>query len=101
MPPIDRIPFAQHVRALRLRRGLTQREVAERAGITAAQVSIAETARDPAQLWNTIIIALAEVYEVDPDELFALADRVPTDIIDALRGNLANIKRVRHALAPC
>lgn len=98
MPPTKRTPFSQHVRSLRLRRGLTQREAAERAGISTASVSMAETASSVKDLWNTQIDGLARAYDVDPDVLFALADRIPPDLLDMLRGDLLAIKRARRAL---
>lgn len=96
-PPTDRTPFGAHVRMLRHRKGWTQREVAERAGISIAQVSMAETARTE-HLWSALIVRLADVYDADQDELFALAERVPPDLLAALRGNLANIRAARAAI---
>lgn len=93
-------PLGQRIRAERQRRGWTQAELAHRMGenYTRKIVSQAETDPNVRRLWPALLADLARALDLDPDELWALSDRVPPDIEVRLRGNLDAIKRTRQAL---
>ena len=75
--------FGQRLRELRKARGITQRELAQRAAISFAYVSKLETgAMTPPR--QKIISALAEALganDKDRDELFGLAKKMPLDLL--------------------
>ncbi len=83
------------LRGLRRKHGITQRDVADHLGINFTYVSKIENDRLDFPCSDSLLRGLAALYEVDPDELLALAGRVPQDIIDRLRGDLAAIKKFR------
>ena len=93
--------LGRRIRKERLRLDLTQAGLAERMGphFTGGMVSQAETTHNVRTLWPALIEALADALSLDPDELYAMADRIPPDIEVRLRGNLDAIKRTRKALA--
>ncbi len=45
-----------------------------------------------------MVSRIAAELDLDPDELFAMEDRIPDDIRDALKMSVAAIKRVREVL---
>jgi len=74
--------FGQRLRELRKARSMTQRELAEKTGISFAYVSKLETGVMPPPREN-IIMALVKVLGVndtDMDELFGLAKKMPSDL---------------------
>jgi PAS domain S-box-containing protein len=74
--------FGQRLRELRKARSMTQRELAEKTGISFAYVSKLETGVMPPPREN-IIMALVKVLGVndaDTDELFGLAKKMPSDL---------------------
>lgn len=72
------------VREQREAAGLTQRQLADTVGITAAFLSQVElgTARPPSE---EKIRAIALALGVDPDVLLQRAGRIPADILDAVK----------------
>jgi PAS domain S-box-containing protein len=74
--------FGQRLRELRIARGITQRELAEKTGISFAYVSKLETdTMQPPR--ENIILALSSVLGVndaDMDDLFGLAKKMPPDL---------------------
>lgn len=74
--------FGQRLRELRKARSMTQRELAEKTGISFAYVSKLETGVMPPPREN-IIMALVKVLginDADTDELFGLAKKMPSDL---------------------
>jgi transcriptional regulator with XRE-family HTH domain len=71
--------FGSKLRKLRRKAGLTQREVADRAGIDATYLSKIENGVMPPPI-KGIIIRLAEVLERNINELMSLAGKNPVDI---------------------
>ena len=61
------VPIGERLRELRARRYLTQRELADRAGVSPATIAKLET--DVAEPRPSTIRKLAEALEVHPDEL--------------------------------
>jgi transcriptional regulator with XRE-family HTH domain len=75
--------FGEHIRKLRLSKGYSQRALAEKLGINFTYLSKIETGRMPPPSQEAIL-RMAEVLEVDEDELLVLADRVPDDVKDVV-----------------
>jgi len=75
--------FGQRLRELRKAKGITQRELAQKTGISFAYVSKLETGVMPPPR-QKIILALAKVLganNADTDELFGLAKKMPSDLL--------------------
>jgi len=75
--------FGQRLRELRKAKGMTQRELAQKTGISFAYVSKLETGVMPPPR-QKIILALAKVLGAnneDTDELFGLAKKMPSDLL--------------------
>ena len=75
--------FGQRLRELRKAKGMTQRELAQKTGISFAYVSKLETGVMPPPR-QKIILALAEVLDAnnaDTDELYGLAKKMPPDLL--------------------
>ena len=76
--------FGKRLRELRIRSGMTQRELAGRVNVDFTYLSKIENgALAPPS--EKVIIQLAEVLNVDRDELIALAGRIPSDIVRMLK----------------
>ena len=69
--------FGQRLRELRKARGIALRKLAEEAGIDFTYLSKIETGAMPPPS-EEAIMALASTLNVDPDELFALAKKMPS-----------------------
>lgn len=79
----EAVTFGQQVRELRQAKGLTQRELAKKAGISYAYVSKLETGTMSPPRHKTIQ-ALAKILgatEKETDELFGLAGKIPHDLL--------------------
>lgn len=82
------------IRAHRERAGLTQRQLAEAAGVTVSYISDVENGRKHPSKPETIR-AIAETLGVDPDELFHSGKRIPDDVLDWLRSDVECLRAVR------
>ena len=85
--------FGIRLRELRIRAGLTQRELAGQAGIDFTYLSKIENGVMPPPS-EKVIIQLAETLSIDKDELFTLAGKIPPDIAEILK-NRETFKRLR------
>lgn len=74
--------LGDRLRALRLERGLTQRELAESVGVGFPHISRIEAGRDVPS--NALLDALARKLQTDPDELYLLARRLPEDLSEVI-----------------
>jgi len=86
--------FGRTIRALRKAGGISQRELAERAGIDFTYLSKIENDRMPPPSESTIR-AMAQVLQTDADELIRLAGKVPSDLAEYLIGEPLAIKFLR------
>jgi PAS domain S-box-containing protein len=87
--------FGQRLRELRKAKSMTQRELAEKTGISFAYVSKLETGVMPPPR-EKIILTLAKVLDVndaDMDELFGLAKKMPSDLREQIDTEM--IRRLR------
>lgn len=71
-------PLGDAIRDLRTRAGLSQRELADRVGVTAPSLSKIETGKEIPS--RALILAIAAELEADHDELLALAERPPEEV---------------------
>ena len=76
--------FGTWLRELRIQAGLTQRELAAKVNIDFTYLSKIENGVLPPPS-NKVLLRLAEVLNVDQDELITLAGRVPGDIVRLLK----------------
>lgn len=91
--------FGTLVRKERLARGIPLRDMARIIGVNPAYLSKIE--RDeflpPAE---DKVKAIAELFEWDPDELLALADRVASDLIEMIKRHPIQIAAFMRAVRP-
>jgi PAS domain S-box-containing protein len=84
--------FGKRLRELRKLRGLTQQQLADRAGISFTYVSKLETGALPPPRERTIL-ALAMALDSEPDELFGLAEKIPRELLRKVDGQTIRMLR--------
>lgn len=77
--------FGRYIRHQRLEKKLTQQEVAERVGTSTPYYNKIENAVLPPPGPETLD-SLSKALGADRDELYAMAGKIPSDVIDALKG---------------
>jgi PAS domain S-box-containing protein len=87
------VTFGQRLRELRIAKGLTQRELAPRAGIDFTYLSKLETGAMPPPSEKTIL-SLAEVLDADADELFSAAAKVPSSLLKGIESEMLKMLRL-------
>ena len=75
--------FGKAIRNYRKQRGISQKELAEKAGIDFTYLSKIENNRTPPPS-EDVIKAMAATLEVDSDELIRMAGKVPSDLAEFL-----------------
>jgi transcriptional regulator with XRE-family HTH domain len=89
--------FGEKLRELRRDRGLSQRGLADRAGIDFTYLSKIENGRmEPPS--EEVIRRVAEELDADADELIVLADKFPSDLAQQLK-TPERVKALRRELA--
>jgi transcriptional regulator with XRE-family HTH domain len=89
--------FGERVRELRKAQGMSQRELADRAGIDFTYLSKIENGRmEPPS--EQVIRRVAEELDADADELIVLADKFPSDLAQELK-TPERVKALRRELA--
>lgn len=89
--------FGERVRELRKAQGMSQRELADRAGIDFTYLSKIENGRmEPPS--EQVIRRVAEELDADVDELIVLADKFPSDLAQELK-TPERVKALRRELA--
>ena len=87
--------FGQRVRELRQARGLTQRELARKAGISYAYVSKLETgSMSPPR--HKVIQSLARILgatDLETDELFGMAGKLPQELMGRVDARTIGVLR--------
>ncbi|MBN2240876.1 MAG: helix-turn-helix domain-containing protein [Dehalococcoidales bacterium] len=86
--------FGKRIKELRLKAGLSQRVVADAAGISFTYLSKIENGVMPPP-GEEVIVKLAEVLSGDKDELLTLAGKVPSDIVSQILNNPDILKSIR------
>jgi HTH-type transcriptional regulator, competence development regulator len=86
--------FGRAIREARRQRGISQKELADRAGIDFTYLSKIENDRMPPPS-EKAITAMSEALEMDADELIRLAGKVPTDLAEFLVTDPEAIKFLR------
>lgn len=89
--------LGQRIKTRRLEKGLTQRELAEAAGITVPYMSKIEADRETPT--DEKLRRIAEELGMNPDELILAAGRLPDDVMERLAADptkaLEFLRRVR------
>ncbi len=89
--------FGERVRTLRKAQGLSQRDLAGRAGIDFTYLSKIENGRiEPPS--EEVIRRVAQELDADADELIILADKFPSDLAQALK-TPERVRALRRSLA--
>ena len=99
-PPNEpRTRLGEMVREARTALGLTQAAFADLIGAPNKDViAMTESTRDVSQVYPAMLERLAALDSIDRDELFAAAERVPPEILDALTGDVTALRKVRKEL---
>src|SRR5260370_26833180 len=88
--------FGAVLRARRREAGLTQRELAERAGLDFTYIRKSETDRVPPPAADTVVL-LCVVLGVRPEELLALTGKIPSDVQELVSSSPAAQEFLRAA----
>jgi HTH-type transcriptional regulator, competence development regulator len=83
--------IGQRIKRERMSRGLTQRQLAELVGVGVPHISKVEAGRE--NPGEPLLRKLAEVLDLDADELFLVARRLPDDLVEDLAANPAKALR--------
>jgi PAS domain S-box-containing protein len=86
------VTFGQRLRELRKAKGLTQRELADKVGVSFTYLSKIENgAMSPPR--GKTITALADALDMDADELFGLAKKVPSQFLEHINPEVIKLIR--------
>ena len=75
-------PIGQRIRRERLKRAMTQRELAEEVGVGAPHISKIEAGRESPS--DELLRSIAEILDCNFDELLLAARRMPPDLMERL-----------------
>ena len=81
--------FGARIKRHRLAAGLTQRELADKVSVGVPHVSKVEADRENPS--DELIVRLARVFDVDADELFLTARRLPPGLAEDVASNPAQV----------
>ena len=84
--------FGQRLRELRKAKEITQRELADRVGISFTYLSKIEHSAMPPPRGKTIM-ALAHALDADSDELFGLSKKIPSEFIEQINPEVIRLIR--------
>lgn len=93
-----RTELGRLIRAARHQYGMTQAQFAELLETSGPMVRHAETTPDERNVGPSLLARLAALPEVDTDQLYAAAGRIPPDIAEALTGDVSALRKVRKVL---
>lgn len=82
--------LGERIRQARKATGLSQRDLAQRVGVSFPHISKVEADKEPAS--PGLLARIADEVGIEPDELLLLAGRVPSE--------LSEVVVSKHALAP-
>ena len=94
-PQSKRATFGATIQALRRERDLTQREVAAKLGIDFTYLSKLENDRGEPP-GEELVRKLAEILDADPEDLLALAGRVPGELREMAQQDVTFARMLRH-----
>lgn len=88
--------LGESLRALRMQKGLSQRQLAASAGLHFTYISKIERNLTPPPSAHTIL-KISSILEVPPEQLLVLAQKAPAQFIKAMSSSRAALEFVRHA----
>lgn len=97
MSPVDRSHTATFLKAARSSAGLTQKQLADAAGVSAQYVANVENEHSTLSKPETIR-AMAAALNIEPDELSAAASKIPDDIEGWLEADVEHLHQVRKLM---
>lgn len=89
-------PFGELLREKRRASGLSQRQLAERAGVDFSYISKLENGRLPAPADDTVV-RLCKILGCPSEEFFAAAKKLPTELGESLVGQPAALRFLQEA----
>lgn len=90
--------FGQTLKEIRRRRGISQRDIAEKVNVDFSYISKIENDRLPPPAADTIV-KICDALDVPPDELLAMTGKMPTPIKEIISENPAALQFLRQAQA--
>lgn len=88
--------FGEALKNLRREANISQRTLADEAGVDFSYVSKLENGRLPAPAADTVV-RICEVLGVPPERLLSLAGKLPTEVQEAVGGSAAAQQFMRNA----
>jgi HTH-type transcriptional regulator, competence development regulator len=88
--------FGELLREKRRAAGLSQRQLADKAGVDFSYISKLENARLPAPADDTVV-RICEILGCSSDEFFSAAKKLPTDLGESLVGEPAALRFLQEA----
>jgi transcriptional regulator with XRE-family HTH domain len=88
--------FGTALRKRRLEAGLTQRDLAERTELDCTYISKIENDRLPPPAADTVVL-LSRILDIPPEDLLALAGKIPSEIQQMVRSSSAAQVFLREA----
>jgi len=95
---IMKLTFGQTLRQLRQRVDVTQRDLANRIGMDFSYISKLENDRMPPPSADTIVAICRELNE-SPEQLLALVGKIPTDVEEAVAGEVEKLSLQKKLIA--
>lgn len=77
--------FGQKIKELRENNQLTLREAAQQLDLTSGYLSLLENGKQVGFPSEDTIRKIARLYSINPDELILLADKLPSDELEAIK----------------
>ena len=94
----ERTPLAHMIRNARLDRGMSQVEVADRAGVGRTYYAALESGQSTPRKLDTLE-KVASALDLDPEALLIAAGGIPQDVTDWLTGQPEHVAQVRALMA--
>jgi len=81
-----KVPFGAYIRQQRMAKEIGLREMAKRLGVSPTYLSKVERDEYP-PLIEDRAKKIAQILELDPDEVLAMADRLSSDVLNIIKKN--------------
>jgi transcriptional regulator with XRE-family HTH domain len=87
--------FGTYLRDIRKEKGINQRQLAKHGGISYTYLSKIENNVLPPPSEETLA-KFAEMLDIDKDEMFAKANKIPSELFDKIVSDIALMKVIRE-----
>lgn len=98
-PPAGKVTAGQQLKAARTISGMTVRELADKIDVSASHLSRIECDVPNTSPSEDLLVRIADVLDIDPDDMLAAFGRVPSDLAEFVAESGDNIRAVRRLMA--